>query len=556
MAEWLTPITDRTEADTVEAFNNQMIEEHLKGALNYSDLNRIENNYKYLIENLQKNGYYINHKYRNYTETEPVVTAIEVPGEPGSAGGIVDSYLQSSGTQYIDPGISIPKSQAIDLRVECDCEWLNPLGDNGVGSVVSGNIFWFGCYNNTIYYGNGTTDVTLSQKYTGGRATWILDAYNKEFSVSGIVSLTGLTFKTPTVNGTFPIPARGNGIRIYGTKIYKAGTLIRDFVPKLDDNGVACLYDKVEGKYYYNAGTGSFAYGENVYYPVQYIESSGTQYINTGFTHTSENAKVEISFAVTSVTSASSWHTLFGSEGSSYGLTAYINNGAVRLYAGSADKEASHSIVLNNRYNLVATGKNNTITSTINGVTQSASYNGTMQNGLAMALFANNSRSGVMQYASIRLYSCKIYENDVLVRDYVPWIDENGTACLKDKVSNTYYYNAGTGTFNAGAPISSGGSDPTYEYVVEYVQNTYTEWFEQNLPWKSEIDRIRDNFNNLIKEYLPKSNIKTINKNQYFKFSEANKIEDVSAYTKGMTENMEYNFIRCGEVNSGGERLL
>ena len=53
MAEWLTPIVDRTEADTVEAFNNQMIEAHLKGALNYSDLNRIENNYKYLIENLK-----------------------------------------------------------------------------------------------------------------------------------------------------------------------------------------------------------------------------------------------------------------------------------------------------------------------------------------------------------------------------------------------------------------------------------------------------------------------------------------------------------------------
>ena len=44
--------------------------------------------------------------------------------------------------------------------------------------------------------------------------------------------------------------------------MYDGDTLIRDFIPILDENDVAYLYDKVEKKCYYNAGTGTFSYGE------------------------------------------------------------------------------------------------------------------------------------------------------------------------------------------------------------------------------------------------------------------------------------------------------
>lgn len=44
-------------------------------------------------------------------------------------------------------------------------------------------------------------------------------------------------------------------------KIYDNNDLVRDFIPVLDNNGIACLFDKVENKYYYNQGTGEFLYG-------------------------------------------------------------------------------------------------------------------------------------------------------------------------------------------------------------------------------------------------------------------------------------------------------
>lgn len=46
--------------------------------------------------------------------------------------------------------------------------------------------------------------------------------------------------------------------KIYYFKIYEDNTLVRNFIPVLDENNVACLFDKVEGKFYYNQGTGEF----------------------------------------------------------------------------------------------------------------------------------------------------------------------------------------------------------------------------------------------------------------------------------------------------------
>lgn len=46
-----------------------------------------------------------------------------------------------------------------------------------------------------------------------------------------------------------------------------------------------------------------------------------------------------------------------------------------------------------------------------------------------------------------KIYSCKIYDNDVLVRDFVPCITASGEVGLYDLVGKQFYGNAGTGTF-------------------------------------------------------------------------------------------------------------
>ena len=67
-----------------------------------------------------------------------------------------------------------------------------------------------------------------------------------------------------------------------------------------------------------------------------------------------------------------------------------------------------------------------------------------------MYLFGVNSNGSASFLSPIKLYSCQIYDNGTLVRDFWPCYDPDGVACLYDKVEKKYYYNAGTGAFTAG----------------------------------------------------------------------------------------------------------
>lgn len=66
---WITPVTDRTLNDVLDAKRNQTGMLGKKGAMDYPDLNRIEDNYKYLMELLNCAGYYNQFESRNVTET-------------------------------------------------------------------------------------------------------------------------------------------------------------------------------------------------------------------------------------------------------------------------------------------------------------------------------------------------------------------------------------------------------------------------------------------------------------------------------------------------------
>ena len=45
----------------------------------------------------------------------------------------------------------------------------------------------------------------------------------------------------------------------------------------------------------------------------------------------------------------------------------------------------------------------------------------------------------------MRLYALKLYVDGELILDYIPVLDINNRPCLFDKISNTFFYNQGTG---------------------------------------------------------------------------------------------------------------
>lgn len=85
---------------------------------------------------------------------------------------------------------------------------------------------------------------------------------------------------------------------------------------------------------------------------------------------------------------------------------------------------------------------------------------------------------------------------------------------------------------------------------------TYTDWQEVNIPWLSEINRIRANYTALVRLFLVGLGLPVFAESDYVDWQEVNDWERVAAVGKEMTENMKQEYIYCGTMNSGGERLL
>lgn len=66
-----------------------------------------------------------------------------------------------------------------------------------------------------------------------------------------------------------------------------------------------------------------------------------------------------------------------------------------------------------------------------------------------LLLFKNNYEDDDRDSCA-RIYYCKVWENDTLVRDIIPVLDENNVPCMYDKITNTFYYNQSSGSFSYG----------------------------------------------------------------------------------------------------------
>lgn len=74
----------------------------------------------------------------------------------------------------------------------------------------------------------------------------------------------------------------------------------------------------------------------------------------------------------------------------------------------------------------------------------------TFESTVNLLICAGNTGGNVDNYTKAKVYSCKIYDNGTLARDFIPCKNASGLVGLWDDVNNTFYSNAGSGTFTAG----------------------------------------------------------------------------------------------------------
>lgn len=89
-------------------------------------------------------------------------------------------------------------------------------------------------------------------------------------------------------------------------------------------------------------------------------------------------------------------------------------------------------------------------TSILNGATYSGRYSEAINKDYSLFLFANNISGTPASFSSLRMTPFQIYDNDILVGDFVPCINPDGIVGMYDMVEKIFYGNDGTGTFIAG----------------------------------------------------------------------------------------------------------
>ena len=191
------------------------------------------------------------------------------------------------------------------------------------------------------------------------------------------------------------------------------------------------------------------------YTALEYIESTGTQWINTNVMP-NENTKLDIDFSFTENTT--NGHTqVFGSrenwqsKGFYFGVQSdTLGNGWWGQF-NSSNTGALSAASDRNRHT-VSFSKNvyldNTLVKTFTGGLTPYTY---------IALFGSFEGNTTAASCSCqKLYSCKIYSGESLLKDLVPAKTLNDVVCLYDKVSKTFIYNSGTGDFVAGPVIEEG----------------------------------------------------------------------------------------------------
>ena len=196
------------------------------------------------------------------------------------------------------------------------------------------------------------------------------------------------------------------------------------------------------------------------YQQVEYIESTGTQYIDTGFKPTG-NTKVKIKVQLPTQTNVQ--QGIFGvrpGDTGRFGVFTGTRVDALRVNynTGGALGGSTTAIPNFNATNVNEIEVSNKLI--VNDVLVSEVNKTSFQSSVNLYLFTNNNNGTPQLEMQGMIWYCKIYDNDVLVRNFIPCKNPSNVVGMYDTVNGVFYTNAGTGTFTAGAEIVPTPSTP------------------------------------------------------------------------------------------------
>ena len=384
-------------------------------------------------------------------------------------------YLESSGGQYIDTGIVPDFNTTLKATYEF-CSLISSGNDMLAGVRTTSA-------QGTRYYPIALDGTLLKERYVLSKTTCKKEylalarheiVFNDENHKVFVDNVELGSFSTDFTESTrtcwlFGGNSEGNSHwfaagRIYECQILTNNVLARSFKPVVDGNGEACMFDEVEQKLYRNGGTGSFTAGprpgsgeeetgEKPWYLVECLESTGTQYVDTGLpAHTNTQTDVGYQYV------GSQWANgdmISGVQSPSRYYTVSLRSTSARqeghIYGADEAKRTypefyRHELCFNDaKRRVVLDGE-------VLGSFTAEFTNSTR----SVFIFAGQSSGGNASWKSkARIWHYDISEDGTPLRKFIPAVDTNGVACFHDLVSSSNYYNKGTGDFKVGRIISA-----------------------------------------------------------------------------------------------------
>ena len=187
------------------------------------------------------------------------------------------------------------------------------------------------------------------------------------------------------------------------------------------------------------------------YQRVEWLQSTGTQYINTGLMIGANDVEYNLKWREISAEAGAS---LCGNNNPWSGVLYHPSAGVICAAVGSSYPLGARAIPINSWITANFTAKNGAWSFQTNETTLSGSYSGTViSSNYNFFLFCNSGVQEFSKYSQMPFFDLKV--GGVLLRSFVACRrTSDSVAGMHDIANGVFYPNAGTGTFSIGGDVA------------------------------------------------------------------------------------------------------
>lgn len=309
-------------------------------------------------------------------------------------------------------------------------------------------------------------------------------------------------------------------------------------VERIRSYGYTVKHEKVKVPHQPQKGTSRLPVG---YTELEYIESTGTQYMKTGVFH---NANTCPSLRMVLDAELIDSGAIIGTAAYQ---SFYVGTLGGYIYYSTHYADVSTALAYQNntrlKYDLNNELKTFSVYSNDTSVLSVSTNVGVPTGNRELYLFGyNTSDSGTANPSKAKIYACQFYQNGTLVRDFIPCKNPSNAVGLYDIANGVFYGNAGTGAFTAGGEVEL----PPVEILDDYT------WYHSDIPQAQELTAYLQNVKWLREAMVLLPNTPEVPDDmEGFTFAEANDIEKILVIIETVINLMVDSFIYGGEIFSG-----